>query len=325
MIDAKKSWLLLLLAAPALRAQPDYFPIQTGNVWVYRARGETLTLEVGEPRAFGEQYYFRLSATHRGDAWVRTTGDGALVAFDEKEGREKLWAPFGAPEGHTYTTAIDPCNQQATIESRSARFTGPVGQFDNALHIVYGPPSCADAGIVEEYYLPYVGLVRRVETTIAGPRAFDLVYTRMGNGITVISAGETGFGLSVDRSVYTANLMPPVDLRTSIPEVLARISLRHSGPDPLRLVFSSGQTFELLLRNERGDIVYRWSEGMAFTQAIRTVEFPPGEKNWVVAVRLADKAGAPLPEGSYTAEAWLATAGNRRYLASVGFEFKHLY
>jgi len=323
MIKVKNVW-LLLLAVPGVWAQ-DYFPLQSGNVWVYRAQGETLTLEVGDHRALGDQNYFRLRATHRNDAWVRTTPEGSLAAFDETEGQEKLWARFNAEEGQSYNTAIDPCNQQATIASRRARFEGPIGQFDNALHIVYGPPVCADAGIVEEYYLPYVGLVRRVETTLAGPRTYNLVYARLGAGVTVVSAGDVAFSLSLDKHLYTVNLMPPIDPRTSIPEMLARISLRNGLPEPLRLVFASGQTYELVLRNQNGDVVYRWSEGKAFTMAIRTVEFPPGEKNWVITTRLADRAEQPLPEGAYTAEAWLVTTGEKRYAASVGFEIRHVH
>jgi hypothetical protein len=39
----------------------------------------------------------------------------------------------------------------------------------------------------------------------------------------------------------------------------------------------------------------------------------------------ADKDGKPLPQGLYTAEAWLATEGGQRYAATVGFEIRYVY
>jgi hypothetical protein len=102
----------------------------------------------------------------------------------------------------------------------------------------------------------------------------------------------------------------------------ARLSLRNTSDKPVRLAFSSGQRYDLELKNERGDVVYRWSEGRAFTMELGEEIIGPGERRYEVIVRLADKAGKPLAQGKYTAEAWLTTVGPRTYVATAGFQMR---
>ncbi len=292
---------LCFLAAWTMSAQTEYFPLQTGNLWIYRAGAATRNIEVGPEKAIDDHRYYQVTGMPE-DALVRFTDSGTLVAYEE--GKETEWARFGAPEGVTYETGMGRCQQQATITSRAARYSGPIGGFNNALEIIYSGGVCADAGLQRDVYLPWVGLVERTETTFAGPRKYELVYARLG-GVTVISAPEVGFGLTLDQSVYAPGSV-----------MVARISLRHSHPEPLALTFSSGQTYDITIRNEAGDVVYRWSKRKAFTQVLRTVNFPAGEKNWTESIPV------DFPPGKYTARAWLVTTGGKDYLASVGFEVR---
>jgi hypothetical protein len=77
-------------------------------------------------------------------------------------------------------------------------------------------------------------------------------------------------------------------------------------------MFPSGQSYDFVLLNEKGDPVYRWSEGKAFTMAIRSEQFT-GERNYVEIL----EPSKALPPGKYTAEAWLTTSGQRAFTASV--------
>jgi hypothetical protein len=199
-----------------------------------------------------------------------------------------------------------------------------VGEFDRALEIDYPPSGCADAGITNEKYLAYIGLLQRTYSSIAGPRPYDLIYARVG-GVTVVSERELTFSLTLDRAVYTANLMPPVDPLTSVPRMTARLTLRNTQEQPVRLTFPSGQIFDLAVRNAGGDVVLSWSANKVFPQVVTTIEVGPGEKNWVLEMQLADANGRPLPEGRYTAEGWLATTGGKRYAATAGFEIRHVF
>ncbi|MBM3744395.1 MAG: hypothetical protein FJW34_01185 [Acidobacteria bacterium] len=323
---------LLGLLPAAYTAHPDYFPLSPGNQWVYRSSGRAgssiWALEVAGAEILEAKLYWRvrgMAGLSGNEALLRMDEDGTLyMRAPDRAAGEEVWAAFGTREGQRYRTGIDPCNRDAQIESRSARYTGPVGESQTALKVAYLPAGCADAGLTEEFFLPYVGLVRRTATTIAGPVSYDLIYARLG-GVTYVSEREASFHLSLDRPVYYANFMPPIDPRRTVPEMTARLTLRNSHPEPILLTFSSGQSFDLALKTEDGKEVYRWSEGRAFIQVIRRESPALGEKNYVVVVPLADKAGKTLPEGRYIAEGWLTTMGARAYSASVGFEIRYVY
>lgn len=42
------------------------------------------------------------------------------------------------------------------------------------------------------------------------------------------------------------------------------------------VAFSSGQKYELILKNEHDEVIYRYTEGKMFTMAIVTEDIPPG-------------------------------------------------
>src|SRR5437667_445126 len=56
--------------------------------------------------------------------------------------------------------------------SRSEQVTGPAGTFA-AIHIQF-TTQCGDAGITDEWFVKGIGLVKRVEDSIAGPRTTQL-------------------------------------------------------------------------------------------------------------------------------------------------------
>jgi hypothetical protein len=316
--------LAALAAATAGAVTPDYFPLAVGNVWAYRAGDATQTAEVVRTVVVDNTAYSVVQGLFGDEVWLHMAEDGTLEAWDPVRQQKSVWAAFGAPEGTPYATSVHPCDKTAQIASRNARYSGPVGEFSNALRIVYPPGTCADAGVSEDLFLPYVGLVSRTFITIAGPQRYDLIYARLG-GVTEVSEQQSSFELALDRAVYTADLMPPVDPRRSIPVMTARIKLRNTQDQPLVLDFASGQIYDLELKAEDGKVVYRWSDGRMLTQALQSLTVPPRtEKVWVIVVRLGNSSGV-FPQGRYTAEAWLTTTGSRKWFASVPFEIRHVF
>jgi hypothetical protein len=296
----------LVSSAALTAAEPEYLPLQTGNVWIYRGSGtgsQTATVEVTRAESVaGNTWYYTEGWPDGAPAWLRTAADGTVWKLDPQSNRESVWAAFARNEGETYDTVIDPCNATAVLRSKSAKHTGPVGEIAAAAVVAYPPGPCADAGITREVYAPWIGLVQREVTTIAGPRTYNLIYARLG-GVTVVSGPELAFSVSLDAAKYQPGA------RAS-----ARIALRHTQPEPLRVVFRSGQTFDLVVRDETGTVVWRWSMDKIFTQQIRTVDFPYGEKNWMV------DFAVPTRPGKYTAEALLTTLAPAVYQAVVAFE-----
>ncbi len=285
------SRILSLLFTVTLAAQVEYLPLQPGNQWVYRGPAGQFTVTVDKPAAFeGRDYYLVAGFPATPRLYLRNDAEGRLWMWDAAAAREKLWLDFNAAEA---PAAVDPCNVLSRLDSREAKYTGPVGEFTNALRLRYTYAACADAGIDSDLFLPYVGLLQRTIQTIAGPRAYDLVYARLGE-VTVITEPEVNFAVAVDRSAASA-----------------RLTLRNTTGAPLQLDFGSGQTFDLIVRDETGAAVWVWSDGRGFTQALRT-EQVTGERLWLVSL-------PALKPGRYTVEAWLTTMGDKRFAATTAF------
>lgn len=351
MLGTRITTVSLLLCA-TLGAQSVWLPLEVGNTWIYRTSdagaSASYTVRVDRAATFDELTYYSvvtegrtagfISATplspgdtvpapSNGPLWLRNSEDGRIMMWDERTSSERLYLDTAAEPGATSESSVDPCSPTSTVVSRKAKYSGPIGDFDYALHIRYNPGNCADAGIESDYLLPWVGLVSRTTHTIAGPRRYDLVYARLG--VTVISAPELAFSLSLDRSVYTANLMPPIVPENAIPRIHARITLRNTTPDPLTLEFSSGQVYEMVLWNDQGKVVWRYSDGRAFTQAFHSITVSKGDRTWTETIRLADAdttgGMGPLPAGRYVLECWLTTTEGRTFTASAPLTLNHVH
>lgn len=289
-----KTFTLSLLMAGALFGQVEYLPLYPGNQWVYRGAAGQFTLAVEKPVSFeGRDYFLVKGFPSTPEVYLRNDGEGRVWMWDALAKREKVWLDFQADEA---PTGVDPCNALSLVESREAKYNGPVGEFVNALRVRYTVAGCADAGIESDVFLPYVGLVQRMVQTIAGPRAYELVYARLGE-IAVVTEPEVSFGVAVDRAGTSA-----------------RLTLRNTTGTPLELNFGSGQTFDVAVRDEEGKDVWRWSEGRGFTLALRT-ETVSGERLWVVKLPV-------LKPGRYSVEGWLTTSGGQRFAASAGLEVR---
>ncbi|MCC7174778.1 MAG: hypothetical protein IT159_06245 [Bryobacterales bacterium] len=298
----------LLPGAPAL-AQPDYLPLQAGNQWIYRSSaGEIMSLEVARTGDFQGRTYFLLKGLPSGDYWLRRDEKGSVYAYDPDRAQEQLWYAFLNPIGEPYQTFLPgSMNSPAVITSNEALYWGPAGWFNWALEIRY--PGVFQTGIARELFLPHVGLMYR-EQNAGGPAVvkWDLIYMRSG-GVTYVNEESVSFGLTLDRYVY----------RTP-GEIIARLTVRNHRWEPLELRFPSSQAFDLVLRDEKGEVVYRWSEGKAFLDVLRTERHGYGERNHAVLVPLMDKAGRALAPGKYSAEAWLSVTPPQAYSASAAFE-----
>jgi hypothetical protein len=282
-----------------------YLPLQTGNLWVYKQTGGQIsqgprTIEVGRKATFGGKDYYAVNFFGR-NVWLRETDDEKIYAYDTDLNAESLWFDFLSKE--SFTTGVNQCTKSGSVDSKATRYHGPFGEFNNVVTVTY-QASCADAGFISDVFLPYIGLIQHTEQTIGGPVTFDLIYSR--TGLTEVSDSQISFGLALDATSYA----------TGAKQAIARMTLRNGTSQTLKLVFPSGQDFDVVLRDDKGNVVYRWSDGGAFTMIVRTVELAPGEaKTFVVALPI-DRLAA----GRYTAEANLATTNPREYVANVSFD-----
>lgn len=302
----RTAWMVTaIFTFAAFGQEPDFFPLQTGNQWIYRSTGRIPTnpwvVEVGGTRMVDGREYFRVTGFPTSPLMLRKT-NGALVFLNEDTRTEHLWVNFLAPQDEAFPSEIDACSKSASVVKRDAPHRGPTGEFPKALHIGY-QAFCADAGLIGEVFVPGIGLAQRRMTSIAGEQVFDLVYARV-NGNTAVNGREQGFTLTLDRNSYTSGAT-----------MNARITLLNTTEDALNLTFPTGQDYDLVIWDGEGKQVYRWSDGRAFPLIFRQMQFR-GEQSWAVAVNLP-----ALRPGSYVAVANLAVAEGK-YEASVPFTLR---
>ncbi len=108
------------------------------------------------------------------------------------------------------------------------------------------------------------------------------------------------FEVSADRLEYIYNLMPPLPPTIPGPIVRAQIRLVNESPEALRLDFPTSQRFDFLLEDERGAIVFRWSDGKVFLPVLGQEIVRPGTSLvYEETFSLPDSARGILPAGRY--------------------------
>jgi len=295
---------------------PDYFPLASGNLWIYQGGGANsgtfLALQITGSQAFQGATYFLLHGFAQQDYWLREDAQGSVFQYDPNQAAEQLWWAFGAAVGQPYSTALPgTCCGVAVVTSRNAAYTGPLGTFASALRFSY--LGASQTGIGQDTFLPGVGLALR---TLAGGGStigtWELIYARVG-GVTVDSAPELSFSLALDNSIYT------VSSATAAPVMTARLRLRDTA-QPITLTLLTSQRYDLTITDANGTVVYQWSYGKVFAQIAINETFGPGEEDFPIQVPLNGSNKAPLPAGQYVAEAWLTTGRTKLFDASVPFQ-----
>ncbi|MEZ5364566.1 MAG: BsuPI-related putative proteinase inhibitor [Bryobacterales bacterium] len=297
----------------AVEASARFFPLAEGNSWTYNidrfGPEEGVTVSVGAPVEMHGVAYFPVRGFAADEALLRADANGRVLQYIAEEGREALWYDFSLPIGGTWTPQTpDDCTGPATIGARNETASLPAGVFRETVTVEYGPGGCADAGIGEEVFAAGIGLVRRTETTIAGPRTMQLARARVG-GRTIESAGLS-FSVKIDRPSY-------VHGANGVAATLhASVTAENSSDIPLALTFPSPQLFDLSIRNEKGETVYTWSADKLFPAVVTDITL--GRRVFEVEIPL-EISGRPLPDGMYVVEAWMVQPREKLYSGSVPF------
>jgi len=295
----------------AFAAEASLFPITQGNMWIYRdsSTGQTLTIDVRGQIYTGGKVYNKIYGYAYQPMLVREGENGSLYLYNEEMEREELLTSFDSFSGGWYDSRLTNCGQLSQRQEKREEFRTPQGTTLQAVRLVYRNFNCADSGIEEELYLENVGLVRRTVSTIAGPRTYELVYGRAGL-VTYDAQRGTAFRVGLDRNYIEAANNDPVRLTVSM-----RLTVRNAPSHDLD--FPSGQLYDIRVRDEKGNIVYQWSDGLAFPLA-GSHRYVPHELEFTQVIDLKDRSGAPLAGGYYTVEAWLTTA-NREFGGATRF------
>ncbi|WP_227936783.1 BsuPI-related putative proteinase inhibitor [Alkalihalobacillus deserti] len=100
--------------------------------------------------------------------------------------------------------------------------------------------------------------------------------------LLVLSACGTGVNAPLEtkegvEKMSDSNWLFDVKTEQSDGELVVTLSVTNNQAQASSIDFSSGQKYELILKNEDGESVYRYSEGMMFTMALVHETFEPSE------------------------------------------------
>ena len=230
MPGTRTSILSLLLAAPALLiAAPDYLPLQNGNSWLYVPG--PIASGVSGIETVGDRTYSVTSLLGR-EYRLRRAEDNTIYQYHPDTQAEDVFLAFGAEVNQPFATSIDPCVVLGAHCVMAEKVSGPLGDFDNVLHISFAP-SCADAGLSDAWFLPYIGMIRYQTESIAGPRTVDLTYSK--TGIVEVSTGLLTSKLSLSVPVSTDLRRTPGGGKwrrdSSGPAIRGRPAVRHGAEE----------------------------------------------------------------------------------------------
>lgn len=263
-----KPFLLALCALAAGAA--EYFPLRQGNTWTYRdtATGAEFTVRVGTPVYARERVFHQLRGYLDRPVLARYNDRHQLVALDEETDNEVILTVFEPLDRIGWNAPFRQCEQDGFTDSKRQDYNGPTGQFPEVLNVHYRSYGCADAGVVREQYAENIGMLRRTVATIAGPRSYDLVYARIGN-LEVNAAPSVAF---------SATLFPEANGDRTV-----LLRLRHMPPAGIQLAFKSSQEYEVVVRDNTGRTLWRWSDDKGFTAAVTERIIGP---DWAIPVRI---------------------------------------
>ena len=284
----------------------DFLPLQEGNTWTYRetATGHTFNVRVGQPATVAGHLYYDLIGYTDTDLQVRIEETyGALVYWDGTRNQEFLLTSFEQFEGGNWLAPFRPCPlQDGQGQLKLGNHDGPAGPIVGVLEIQYRAIGCADVGQLQEQYADHLGMLRRVVSTIAGPRTFDLIAARVGN-ITIDAAPSASFSMSLGPTTGTG-------------PVLATFRLRVNSNLPLTLSFSSGQEYDFALKDSAGTTLWKWSASQTFLQALHQ-RIVADEWSATVEIPWPTTSAGVLQPGDYTVEAVVTNANPEPFAATV--------
>ncbi len=265
----------VVLALPALasaaRAQGtpadtlSYFPLKTGNDWVYErsAYGQKDRWHVRVAERLTEEdgsVHFALDGYFGPRRMVRASLDGSIVGLTPDGKEDGLWYLLDYPEGGSWQLRLDPGDDplaqcidrsEMTLASRKESIQVPAGSFRDVIRVDFGS-MCLDAGIVSEWFAPGVGLVRRVETSFAGPIVSELAQAEVGD-LVLPSLGYSS-SLSLDSDVY----FNVISASEAIPTVQATFVLRSGGgAGEHQISFAGCRSVSLTVVDEKGEQVLK--------------------------------------------------------------------
>ncbi|PFA68663.1 hypothetical protein CN378_06450 [Bacillus sp. AFS015802] len=120
-----------------------------------------------------------------------------------------------------------------------------------------------------------------------------------------------GEDISVQKGIVAGEMVPSITKQDGDGQNIYIYTVKNQTEQEKTFVFSSGQTIDYELRNEKGEVVYKDSKNKMYTQAIQEITVKQGEE-------FSQKIVLPkLESGSYTLTVWMTAKGEQDYKATA--------
>lgn len=163
---------IVIAAGLAPAATLDYFPLEVGNRWEYKAddRRDPAAIEVLKTEVIEGLTWYRVHWLDGNEVLLRVDERQRLVAWNRGRKGEDLWVSFLAPDGELYHSQMAVCSPSAKIDRQ--------GVAPDQVQVRYSG-MCSDGGLLRETYVRSLGLTERTEVTYAGPVMWKLISARI--------------------------------------------------------------------------------------------------------------------------------------------------
>ncbi len=178
------SFIILPIKAESTDASV-YFPQNLGDEHVYRKSGKLAKSNDGWTDKITDKKGKNFTHSNFwGDGISRNLKLNKKFNVVEKAKDKKfVWYKFADTSEWTIKLSQEglPCLEGAKIKvvSHAETVQVPAGSFQNCLKLAFAT-NCEDAGIVEQWFAPNVGLVKQTESTIGGLLVSELVKASVG-------------------------------------------------------------------------------------------------------------------------------------------------
>lgn len=321
-ISAATALIVLALAPSTARTETrsdasaafSYFPLEVGNQWVYkrtalggsehwRVTVDARLAEEGGPVRFALDGYLGSRRT------VHSGMDGNVTELRLDGSGENFWYLLDSSVGKSWELRLDNLladspllrcvhRSELILASRTETVEVPAGSFRDVIRIDF-TSFCSDAGIVSEWFAPGIGLVRRVESSFAGPIVSELVHAEVGDLVLPVEAYSTS--LSLEKGNYVNNFMAP-----GAPDAIATLQgifvLRNDSSDPSEFTFAGCKSVSISVVNDRGQslVTTRADDGgCCMCENLLRLVLAEDKLAMRISFELATPDGKPLPDGRY--------------------------
>jgi hypothetical protein len=118
-------------------------------------------------------------------------------------------------------------------------------------------------------------------------------------------------GITTDKPIY----------KSKEPIAIA-LTILNQASDPYQAVFSNGKTYDFCLY-QNDQLIWKWSNGRMFSQAIRNVTLEPNKPlTYVIIYNQITSTGKPLEPGSYNLTGIFCTKDQQYTSASLPIEIR---